>query len=267
MTSRVLVTGGTGTLGRAAVAHLLAAGADVRVLSRGRRPVDGTLGVHRVVGDVATGAGLALALRGVDTVVHCTDPVTPLIDAARRAAVGHVVAISIVGVDRVPLPYYGRKLADEQRLARSGLGWTVLRATQFHDLVEIALRTLGGPPVLVLPRGWRFQPVDVGEVGARMASLAAGPPAGRVPDLGGPEVRTMDDLARAFLAVSGRHRPIVSVPVPGRVAGAYLAGGHLAPEHADGTVTFEDHLAARAGARPYPGVLRSRLPRPTRRQP
>ncbi len=254
MATRILVAGGTGTLGRVVVQNLVAAGADVRVLSRGRRPHDPADRVRYVVGDVTTGAGLPEAFDGVETVVACLDPVDRLVQAALAAGRPHLIYISIVGIDRVPFGYYQRKLADEKLIAASGLPGTVLRATQFHDLVVAALRVLAFSPVLVVPRGWSFQPIDVRDVAARLAELALGEPAGRVPDMGGPQVLGVAELARRYLAAAGKRRPVLSVPLPGRVARAYRSGGHLAPDRAVGTITFDRYLQemVETGQRPYP---------------
>lgn len=99
-----------------------------------------------------------------------------LIAAARRAGATHLVYISIVGVDRVPLGYYRSKYAVEKLVAESGIGWTVLRATQFHDLVVQMLRALAKLPVVVLPAHASDQPVEVAEVADRLAELAQGAP-------------------------------------------------------------------------------------------
>jgi uncharacterized protein YbjT (DUF2867 family) len=241
----ILVTGGTGTLGRLLAERLRAAGHEVRVLSRHAQPyaVDLREG----------GSGLDAAVTGVDTIVHCAT--TPrggderaaehLISAARRAGVGHLVYISIVGVDRVPLGYYKAKLAVEKLVERSGLGWTVLRTTQFHDLPAMLFRTLAKSPVLVLPAGVRDQPIEVTEVADRLAELATGAPAGRVKDMGGPEVRTLESLARAYLKATGRRRAVLSVPLAGRAYRGFRDGGHLTPGHAVGKGTFEGYLSAR----------------------
>ncbi|MFI5799920.1 SDR family oxidoreductase [Streptomyces sp. NPDC051677] len=244
--STILVTGGSGTLGRLVTARLRADGHEVRVLSRHSEPyaVDLRKG----------GAGLDAAVAGVDTIVHCAS--TPrggdeqaaahLIAAARKAGVGHLVYISIVGVDRVPYGYYQAKLAVERQVEESGLGWTVLRATQFHDLLVQVFRTLAKAPVLILPAGVSDQPVEVAEVADRLAELATGAPAGRVDDMAGPEVRTAESLARAFLKASGRRRPVVNVPLWGAAYRGFRTGGHLAPERAVGKGTFEDYLTTRA---------------------
>ncbi|MEU5889596.1 NAD(P)H-binding protein [Streptomyces sp. NPDC047461] len=244
----ILVTGGTGTLGRLLAERLRADGHEVRVLSRHAQPyaVDLREG----------GAALDAAVEGVDTVVHCASTQTGgdekaarnLIAAARRAGVGHLVYISIVGVDRVPFGYYRSKLAVERQVEESGLGWTVLRATQFHDLLVRMFRAMAKSPVMVVPAGVSDQPVEVAEVADRLAGLAAGSPAGRVADLGGPEVRSFESLARAYVKATGRRRAVVNVPLAGKAYRGFRAGGHLAPERAVGKGTFEEYLARRFGS-------------------
>ncbi|MFD0313702.1 SDR family oxidoreductase [Streptomyces flavalbus] len=245
----ILVTGGTGTLGRHVTERLRADGHEVRVLSRTTQP-------YAV--DLREGGGaLDAALDGVETVVHCASSprgderaAANLITAARRAGVSHLVYISIVGVDRVPFGYYRTKLAVERQIEESGLGWTVLRTTQFHDLLARLFGMLCKAPVLLLPAGVRDQPVEVAEVAARLAELAAGPPVGRAADLGGPEVRDLTSLARAYLRATGRRRPLLSVPLWGTTYRAFRAGGHLTPERAAGEGTFEEYLTKRFGRRP-----------------
>ncbi|MEU8638902.1 NAD(P)H-binding protein [Amycolatopsis sp. NPDC048633] len=250
---RILVTGGTGQLGTAVVTRLRAAGEEVRVLSRGSAP--GT-----VPGDLRTGRGIDSALAGVDTVVHCatdfrheTRLARTLVEAARWAGAPHLVYVSIVGVDRVPLGYYRAKHETEEIIAASGLPYTIQRATQFHALVRTLFAGASRLPVLPVPRV-RFQPVDVRDVAERLAGLALGDPAGRAPDFGGPEILAAAELAQAVAEASGRRRRIVSVSVPGETFRAYASGGHLAPEHLDGTITFAQYLAGQADA----GLLRYR---------
>jgi uncharacterized protein YbjT (DUF2867 family) len=242
----ILVTGGTGTLGRLVTERLRADGHEVRVLSRHTQPyaVDLREG----------GPALDAAVAGVDTIVHCaTTPgggderaAAHLIEAARKAGVGHLVYISIVGVDRVPFGYYKSKLAVEKLVEEAGLGWTVLRATQFHDLLVQVFQALSKVPVMVLPAGVSDQPVEVAEVADRLAELATGAPAGRVEDMAGPEVRPLASLARAYLKAVGKRRAVVHVPLWGAAYRAFRSGGHLAPEHAVGKGTFEEYLAARS---------------------
>ncbi|WP_204080615.1 SDR family oxidoreductase [Mycobacterium riyadhense] len=269
MPKRILVTGGTGTVGRVVAQLLLDSGAHVRILSRGRRAGGPTQQAEYVIGDVKTGEGLTAAVAGVDAIVHCVDPVHHVVDAALTAGHPHLVYISIVGIDRIPLGYYRRKLAEERLISASGLPWTVLRATQFHDLVAVMLRGLGALPIMVVPAGFRFQPVDVRDVGAELAELALAEPAGRVPDIAGPVVLPVADLARRYLAAVGKRRPVVPIAVPGRVARGYRSGANLAPDRAVGTVTFDRYLEERlaAGTMPYSDAIRSYLVFPRSRGP
>jgi uncharacterized protein YbjT (DUF2867 family) len=251
--SEILLTGATGTLGRALVPRLTACGHGITALSR--RPPTGTATqAHWVTGDLWRDEGLAEAVAGAEVIVHCASAlrgdvaaVRNLVAAARRAGRPHLVYISIVGVDRIPFGYYRSKLECEQVIAASGLPWTVLRATQFHDLILRICTVLARAPVMLVPAGFRFQPVDVAEVAERMAGLAGGGPAARVPDLCGPQVHTAADLVRAWLRAAGRSRPLLPVWLPGAAAAAFRHGGNLAPAAAAGRVTFEEFLAARAG--------------------
>jgi uncharacterized protein YbjT (DUF2867 family) len=162
--------------------------------------------------------------------------------AGRTGARPHVVLISIVGADRVPLPYYRERCAVEDVVAGSGFPWTVQRSTQFHALLDRLLRVAARLPVLPVPAGTNVQPIDEREVAARLVTLAGSEPRGRAPDLGGPAVCPFADLARTWLAVRRTRRPVLPVRVPGRAARGYRAGGHLTPEHAAGRVTFESYL-------------------------
>jgi uncharacterized protein YbjT (DUF2867 family) len=242
VTDTILVTGGTGSLGRPLVDTLRAQGSTVRVLSR-------KAGDGRAVGDLRSGTGLDEALAGIRTVIHCaTDGRTDvtaakqLLAAAERAGVQHLVYISIVGVDRHPLPYYRLKLQVEELVEASSIDSTILRATQFHDLVHGVFRAQRWLPVLFTP-ACSFQPISTHDVATRLAELALAAPAGRAADIGGPEVVTSADLARQYLAGTGRRRRIVPLKLPGRSFAAYANGTHLAPDHRYGTGTFAEFLA------------------------
>ncbi|MDH6709989.1 uncharacterized protein YbjT (DUF2867 family) [Kitasatospora sp. MAA19] len=254
MAGTVLVTGATGTLGREVVRLLVARGVAVRALSRRAR--SGGDGVEWVVGDLVTGAGIAGAVAGVEVVVDCATTVgrkdvaavRTLVAEAGKAGVRHQLYVSIVGVDRVPIPYYRAKLACERVVRESGLGWTVLRATQFHDLLLRIFDASARLPVFPVLGGARIQPVDVREVAARVAELAGEGPAGYAPEVGGPRVWSYRELAEAYLRAAGRRRVLLPVRVPGAVGRALRAGGNLTPERAVGRGTFEEALAKRFGS-------------------
>jgi uncharacterized protein YbjT (DUF2867 family) len=259
----ILVTGGTGTIGRLVVSRLRDAGRPVRVLSRGQRSREGGPGIQFVTADLERGEGIDLAVAGSEIVVHLAgsargDEVKTqhLVDAATKAGVRHLVCISVVGADRVPVQsrldrtmfgYFAAKAAVEQIVAASGLPWSTLRATQVHDLTFATAQSLAKLPFILIPSGFRFQPVDAGEVADRLVELALGEPAGLVPDLGGPHDYAMSDLVRSYLRAVGKHRPIIGMPLPGKAAAAMRAGANLAPDRAVGRRTWEAFLSARLG--------------------
>ena len=259
-TSPILLTGGTGTLGQHVLRRLKDAGCEVRVLSRRNRETGD--GIEFMTGDLATGEGIEAAVDGVDTIVHLAgsakgdeDKARNLVQAASRAGVQHLVCISVVGAERIPVEsgldrnmfgYFAAKRAAERVVEDSGLPWTTLRATQFHDLILMVAQQMAKLPVVPLPAGFRVQPVDAGEVAARLVELTLGEPAGLVPYMGGPRVYGAADLFRGYLRATGRRRrPIVPVWLPGKAARAFRAGANLAPEQAVGHRTWEEFLAER----------------------
>jgi uncharacterized protein YbjT (DUF2867 family) len=239
----VLVTGGTGTLGRAVVRALTARGDEVRVLSRSGAP--GT-----VRGDLETGEGVEAALDGVRAVLHLATTLRDdtaitrnLVQAAERTGRPRIMYQSIVGIDRIPLAYYSGKRASERLVAESRLRWTILRATQFHDFIATLFVVQRFSPVVLAP-AFSFQPIAVDDVARRILELLDAGAAGMAPDIGGPEVRSARDLARAFLAARGSRRPTMAFRLPGTRFAAFSSGGNLVPGEPYGRITFEQHLAS-----------------------
>jgi uncharacterized protein YbjT (DUF2867 family) len=261
----ILITGGTGTLGRLIVPRLQDVGCKVRVLSRRSR--EAAEGIEFVTGDLTTGEGIEAAVEGIETIVHCggsskddEEKTLNLVRAASRAGARHLVYISVVGADRIPVEssvdramfgYFASKLAAERVVADSGLPWTTLRAAQFHQLFLMVARQMARLPVIPIPAGFRFQPVDADEVAARLAELALGTPSGLVPDIAGPKIYSMAELLREYLQANHRHRPIIPVWLPGKAACAFRAGANLAPGRAVGRRTWEEFLTDRASSLSY----------------
>jgi uncharacterized protein YbjT (DUF2867 family) len=194
----VLVTGASGTLGGAVLPRMTAAGLDVRPMSR--RPTPGW-----VAADLSTGDGLAEAVRDVDAVVHLAsgagrataqtdvEGTRRLVTAAHHAGVRHVLYVSIVGVDRVPVAYYRAKLAAEEIVRGAGTPFTNLRATQFPQLVDTILTASSRLGPLVTDRRVLVQPVHVDDVAQRIVAQLADGPAGGTVEFGGPEALPLRD--------------------------------------------------------------------------
>ena len=196
----IVVTGGTGDLGSKLAARFVAKGETVRVLSRRVRSPEAT--TEWAQGDMETGEGLAEAVKGADIVVHAATgggtrakadvPGTRnLLAACKEVGTPHFFYVSIVGIEKIPLGYYKAKLQCERLIEESGLPWSNLRATQFHALMDGFLRMFSRVPlILPIPKSFKFQPIETGEVADRIVEDAAKGPVGRLPDLGGPGVLT-----------------------------------------------------------------------------
>jgi uncharacterized protein YbjT (DUF2867 family) len=256
---QIAIVGGTGTVGAEAARELERRGHAVRVLSR-HAPE------HAV--DLRDGSGLTAALDGVDVVVNAAngnrtvllDGTARLLRAAEEAEVHHYVGVSIVGIDRVGIRYYKAKLAQEELIQRSGVPWTIVRATQFHPFVAKTFATtarFGIVPCLRFP----MQPVDPREVAGVLAETAEAEPLLAIAQFAGPEVLSGCELARRWRSRTGSH----AVPVRLPVTRALRSGGLTNPGAQRGDVTFDMWLeAARstaAGASPStqfhnPGELR-----------
>jgi uncharacterized protein YbjT (DUF2867 family) len=243
MTAKILVTGGTGTLGRLVVPQLTAAGYGVRVLTRhGGANTDG---IEHLQGDLLKNEGIDLD--GIDIVVHLAggakgDAVAAKNLAKAAAGVRHLVHISVIGAGKMPIGYFREKAGAEQAVRESGVPWTILRAAQFNSLTLTVARKLAGLPVVPVPGGLRFQPVDERDVADRIVELALGDPAGAVPDLAGP---TVYDVRQLVDSLQGKRRPKLPIRLPGKVGRAYRNGDNLTLTGATiGKRTWEDYLAS-----------------------
>lgn len=237
---KIAVAGGTGVVGRHVVDVARERGHDVVVLTR-------SAGV-----DLTTGAGLAERLAGVDAVVDTSNQTSQkraeseaffggVTRSLQAAGAPNVVALSIVGVDVVPSGYYAGKRLQERLLAEGAVPWSVLRATQFHEFAEQALDFARIGPLSLVPR-MVTQPVAAREVGEALVGVAEAGPSGRVPDLAGPEVHDLVDLARRV----AHGRRVVPVRLPGAAGRAMRSGGLLPTSDGPrGAVTFDAWLASR----------------------
>jgi uncharacterized protein YbjT (DUF2867 family) len=250
-TTRTLVTGGTGRLGQTLLPRLREEGHEVLATSRSP-PTDDEAKWRRM--DIADGIGIREALRNVDVVIHTAsaplgdtevvdvDGTNRLLDAAADADVSNFVYISIAGIEDIPYSYYEHKLTAERAVEASDVPSTVLRATQFHSFVYDILRMVARLPIWPLATKMQLQPIDTGAVADRLVEHATPEPSGRLEPIGGPEIRTAGELARAYRDVRGAWRPIVPLPIPGKAFGAFREGKATCPDHAIGTVTWEEWL-------------------------
>ncbi|HZC05309.1 MAG TPA: NAD(P)H-binding protein [Ktedonobacterales bacterium] len=257
----VLVTGGAGKLGREVVARLARRGHHVRSLTHmaPASPLDGIEvdGIEVMVGDLGTGAGLKAALDGIEVVIHAAsnsqqaqavdiDGTRHLLAAAQaHDRSPHIIYVSIVGVDRSEAPYYKAKYAAERLVQQSGLPWSILRATQFHNFILDILRSLGidTQPEVAVPDGVRLQSIEIGEVADRLVAIAEGAPLRQVEEMGGPQILSMEEMAAIYLRAQGLPTRVHSEPLHSPLFDGFRRGAILTPDHATGVMTWETYVS------------------------
>ena len=241
------VLGGTGQAGGATVAELRRRGHRAIVLSR-RPPDDGE---HRPV-DVESGVGLAFAMCGLDALVETlSGPPGVLVwgteralAAAGAAGVGHVVSLSAAGAGRAPHAYYRAKAEQEAVVRAGGVPWSIVRAAQFHSLLDEGFAAAARRGVMPLVRA-PVEPVDPAEVAAALADRVEAGPDEAVTPLAGPYVERLDRLARQWARSRGVRRLPVAIPAVVPLLRAVRDGALLDPVPRRGRVSFADWLEHR----------------------
>ena len=260
----VLVTGGTGHLGRDLMPRLKGS-YRVRVLARspGSDP-----DVQWTRGDLATGEGVADALAGSQTVIHAAtlspaarrgyvvpkdswsspsevdrDGTARLLEQAAVADVGHIIYVSIVGIDKPRVPYLRRKLEAEYLIRQGPIPWSIARATSFHWLFDRMLGKMARIPLVPLP-DVQVETVDTTDFADYLVAAVGNGPIGRLPDFGGPEVLTFAEAFDQWQQI--RQRPVrtMRVPLPSAVSNAAAAMSLSEPGSPRGSITWADWLAA-----------------------
>lgn len=264
----ILITGGTGHLGRDLVTGLKP---DHRVRVLSRRPQQDP-DVEWVTGDLSTGRGIDEAVDGTRVLVHAAthspmaqrgypaptdlrhnppevdvDATQQLLEAADGAGVEHFVYISVVGVGHPRGRHMWLKHTAEELVRVGGVPWSILRATPFHWLTDRMLGNAARLPVLPVSKLLNVQPVDTGDFAAHVIEHIERGPVQRSVDFGGPEVLSLSTLVEQWQRARGNTRRTMSVPVPSRMARA--ANELTAREGQRGTTTWNQWLATHYSAR------------------
>lgn len=258
MNKQILITGATGLLGRAVVKELR----DENPVLAGRTEPKSRALEWRLL-DLKNLRGLPGAVKGIHTIHHLASATRgfdrevdvagtrALVDAAKAAGVAHFVYISIVGIDKVPLDYYRFKLETEQIIIDSGIPYTILRATQFHEFVDMLTTRFLPLPVAFLPKSVLIQPVETAVVAKRMVEIGRGAPHNAIFEIGGPENMDWGTLAEKWLRATGRKKIVIGLP--GRILGkgvrALIDGGLLTHVRAENSIRWDEYLERTYGSK------------------
>lgn len=244
---KIVVIGGTGLIGKKVIPLLRERGHEAV-------PASPASGVNTL-----TGEGLTEALTGAAVVVDVSNSPSfedravleffetsgrNLLAAETAAGVGHHVALSVVGADRIPDSGYMRAKVAQERLIQGGkVPYTILRATQFFEFLG-GIAGAGADGGMVRVPDAPMQPLAADDVAAALADVAVGPPANAIVELAGPEALPMAEFVRRALAASGDTRTVVA-DSQARYFGAALDARGLTPDGATpriGPTRFEGWL-------------------------
>ncbi len=264
--SRILVTGGAGSLGREIVARLKPTGNIIRIMSRSPQRPGQSAGIEWAQADLETGVGVTEAVKDVNIIINATtngltkpyqvDVVGAgkMLEYAKAAGVAHVIHISIVGIDRINFGYYKHKLEAEEMVKSSGVSYSILRATQFHTLPDIGLGSIRRyffSPLFFIAPDAQLQLIDPGEVAEYLIPYVSEKAVGRIPDVGGPEILTMKQVTRMWLEAQGLKRPTFFAPILPMMRGlseGFQKGYNTCPQNKFGKITWADYLRRKYGA-------------------
>lgn len=255
---KILITGGTGNLGKHVVDFLLPYNQfEISILSS-RSNAHSAKHVKIFKGNLATNTGLANATKEAEIIIHCASDATNFsevdIEGTRNLLrslhkkIRHFIYISIVGIDKSNYPYYEAKHITENIIADSSIPYTILRATQFHDFILAMLQPFienKSNGIINLPSGMKFQSVDIKEVAGKLVELSLGDALGLLPDFGGPEIMSFEEMCQSYLDILKLKDIIEPTYFEGARYDLFRSGINLCPEGRHGKITWQDYLISK----------------------
>ncbi len=252
---QILVTGGTGTLGQEIVKLLLTEKFNVAVLSSQENPIL-PFETRILKGNLTDKKSIIDATNNVDIIVHCAsdsrnskvvdiEGTKNLLEIITNSKFQHFIYVSITGVDKSHFPYYQDKYKVEKIIRGSSIQWSILRATQFHDLILHRIikpldKGIGSP--IKVPKNMRFQSIDKIEVAKRVVELIIEGPTNSTITIGGPEVLAIGEMVQLYLNALGRNEKIESTSNVNELYNLFSSGINLCPEYTFGKITWEQYI-------------------------
>jgi len=250
----ILITGGTGRLGRALTTRLLQLGYEPFVLSSKQNSLLPP-GVKVVYGDLTDASSLQ-NLKDHELIIHCAsnplhfksvdvDGTKNLLHALKGGRTKHFIYVSIVGVDKSNNPYYLAKHRAESLVINSGIEWTILRATQFHDFVlNMFIKPFHNreSSTIQIPAGLRFQSVDIGDVVSQLIEVMQAPPTKSIKSIVGPETLTIEEMAERYIDVLGSNSRISTKLLEDGLYSLFRSGANLGSGETTGKISWRSFL-------------------------
>ncbi|GAB3914984.1 SDR family oxidoreductase [Mucilaginibacter boryungensis] len=249
----ILITGGTGTLGREIIKQLSYPGQQITVITTQEDP-GLPKEVNIVKGDLSHSQSIQDAVTNADIVIHCAsnplnaqivdiDGTWNLLASINKEKLKHFIYISIAGIDKSDFPYYKVKYNVEQLVAEANVPFTILRATQFYEFVlNRMIKPYDTGKSLTIPAGLKFQAIDISEVAGKIAGLMESTPKNETITIGGPAVQTIEEMAQAYLDVQNRKDELKTEQLSGARFDMLRSGINVCPENAFGTKTWQQFL-------------------------
>ncbi len=259
--AKILVTGGTGVLGRSLSKLFLANQMDFVVGTRNKNTKNynndrssSDLNVKWTYMDLTKTERLN---KSIDIILHLASMPMQKIDgqpsdviltknllnSIPKKNIKHFIYISIVGIDKIPFWYYQGKLECERLIKSSGVPYTILRATQFHDFIDALTSKMLTLPIVLVPKVIKTQPIQVEAVAMELNKITQESPSNSTHNLGGKRVYNLGEIADSLLKARHEKKLVLNVPTIGKVMKAF-AHGHATCDNISSTSnTWEEYLS------------------------
>ncbi|UJR11299.1 hypothetical protein I4U23_015480 [Adineta vaga] len=263
--SKILVTGGNGVLGRAVSKLFLAEHINFVVGSRHKKTknysnerTDLDTNIEWIYMDLTKEEELdKITFDNIDIILHLASSPNEtingqaadivltrnLLKTIQNKNIKHFIYISIVGIDRIPLAYYEGKLECERLVKESGVPYTILRATQFHEFAEDLTNKLLRFPICLVPKALKIQPIQVEAVAMELSKIMKTSPLNDTYDIGGKKIYNMGEIASSLLEARHESKWIINIPTFGGIMNAVAAGYSTCENIVSSSNTWEEYLS------------------------
>jgi uncharacterized protein YbjT (DUF2867 family) len=255
MEANIVITGGTGRLGRV-FSNALTGKNIAHIITSRIQPKSAQ---NWMFMNLSNGNGMSEALRNKKIVVHLASGTKKydknidvngtqrLLQASKENGVEHFIYVSIVGIDKVPMSYYKLKLEAEELVKKAGVPYTIFRATQFHEFLDQMFHQFLFFPIVILPTHIKIQPVDTSDVTDVLLQLIQQSPSNQTIDLGGPEVLELGSILESWKAAQHKRKWILHLPTFGNTLRALNDGALTCPDKPSKGILWEQWLKNKYG--------------------